>query len=151
MKIYYYDKEGIFIKEGKAHLDPLETEKQEKLVYLLPAKATKKKPPVLKEGEAAVFNGKTWTKKPDFRGAVYYEEDGRKVTIRETGKVLPPNAITTPPPEGMQEPGWENGKWVEKFIDTPKKSHLTEADIAELKAANTIAKLRSFIEKYLQV
>lgn len=152
MKIYSYNnKTGEFLGTRDANIDPLETQKQDKLVYLKPADTTEEKPPRCKKNEVAVFGGERWTKKKDFRGAVYYSKDGFGTRVAEIGKVLPPKAIVTAPPTNMRKPRWENDAWVEKFVETPKKSHLTDEDIEELKKANTVVKLRSFIEKYLQV
>lgn len=55
MKIYSYGEKGKYTGESVADESPLE-----KGVYLIPAHATAIKPPVTKDGEVAVFNGKVW-------------------------------------------------------------------------------------------
>lgn len=61
MKVYLYDEiTKEFIMEEDAHIDPLETKKKGKNVYLLPANATFKEPMQAKEGFKIVFNGKEW-------------------------------------------------------------------------------------------
>lgn len=61
MKIYHYDREtGIYIGESEARIDPLETAKQKKDIYLLPAYATFTAPPVIPEGKQAAFISGKW-------------------------------------------------------------------------------------------
>jgi len=53
MKIYHYSKDGLYIGQAEATLDPLE-----KGSYLIPAKATTEQPPIHKEGEEIYFTDK---------------------------------------------------------------------------------------------
>jgi len=88
MKIYNYDKQGIFINQTTAKESPLETGK-----YLIPAKATTIAPPDTKDNEVAVFEGGEWHIKADFRGVSYYIGD-EMITIKEIGAVVPDEAVS---------------------------------------------------------
>ena len=55
MKIYNYDKEGIFTNESLADESPLEPGK-----FLIPALATEIAPPKATKGKMVVFNGDDW-------------------------------------------------------------------------------------------
>lgn len=57
MKIYNYDKNGIYTGESVADESPLEAG-----IYLIPANATTIKPPTTADNEVAVFDGQLWTK-----------------------------------------------------------------------------------------
>lgn len=61
MKIYRYDNETKeYIGAENAFIDPLETEKQKKDVYLIPANCTEIEPPEEKEGFKIKWDGETW-------------------------------------------------------------------------------------------
>lgn len=73
MIFYTYDektKEYTGIQNG--FIDPLETKKQGKDIYLVPANATDKKPLKAKENQAVIFNGSEWEIIADYRGKTYY-------------------------------------------------------------------------------
>lgn len=73
MIFYIYDektKELIGTQNG--FIDPLETKKQGKNVYLVPANATDKKPLKTKKNQAVIFNGSEWEIIADYRGKTYY-------------------------------------------------------------------------------
>jgi len=149
MKLYNYNKNGEFTGETEARLDPLETIKQGKEVYLHPARTTIKPPiPVLKN-ECAVFDG-DWKTVEDHRGEVYYDENGYKFVISKTGDTVPIDGITEAPPDNMKDPEWENEQWVEKYVEPFPSDHLTKAEIEELRNATTIAALRTFIIKLIK-
>ena len=102
MIIHHYHKAtGEYLRSSEARIDPLETKKQGRDVYLLPAHATDIAPPKIGENEAPVFDGKAWNVVPDYRGAEYYLEDGQKVEISELGEAIPKDALLEPlpPPE----------------------------------------------------
>ena len=68
MKIYNYDPiTFIYTFSENADLDPEETKRQGKNVYLLPANATFIKPPVAKEDKVRVFNENQWEYISDYR------------------------------------------------------------------------------------
>lgn len=71
MLVYNYDFTTFeYIGSEEASLDPAETKKQGKDVYLIPANATLKKPPKIKENQVAIFNeaNGSWKILPDYRG-----------------------------------------------------------------------------------
>lgn len=73
MIFYIYDeKTKEYTGTQNAFIDPLETKKQGKNVYLVPANATAKKPLKTKENQAVIFNGSEWEIIADYRGKIYY-------------------------------------------------------------------------------
>ena len=73
MIFYSYDKKTKeFIGTQNGFIDPLETKKQGKKIYLVPANATDKKPLETKENQAAIFNGSEWEIVADYRNKTYY-------------------------------------------------------------------------------
>ena len=73
MIFYTYDeKTKEFTGTQNAFIDPLETKKQGKNVYLVPANATDKKPLEHKENQAVIFNGSEWEIVADYRDMIYY-------------------------------------------------------------------------------
>ena len=73
MILYTYDeKTKEYTGTQNAFIDPLETKKQGKNVYLVPANATDKKPLDVKENQAVIFNGTEWELIADYRGKTYY-------------------------------------------------------------------------------
>ena len=73
MVFYSYDeKTKEYTGTQNAFIDPLETKKQGKNVYLVPANATDKKPLEAKENQAVIFNGSDWEIIADYRNKTYY-------------------------------------------------------------------------------
>lgn len=73
MIFYIYDKKTKeYIGTQNGFIDPLETKKQGKKVYLVPANATDKKPLETKENQAVIFNGSEWKIVADYRNKIYY-------------------------------------------------------------------------------
>jgi len=68
----YGEKTKEYTGTQNAFIDPLETKKQDKNVYLVPANATAKKPLKTKENQAVVFNGSEWEIVADYRNKTYY-------------------------------------------------------------------------------
>ena len=68
----YNEKTKEYTGTQNAFIDPLETKKQGKDVYLVPANATDKKPLETKENQAVIFNGSEWKIIADYRGKTYY-------------------------------------------------------------------------------
>lgn len=71
MKVYNYD--GItfeYINESEADLNPVATRREGKEIYLLPANATFKKPPIVEDHKIVIFDvyKDKWLVKDDFRG-----------------------------------------------------------------------------------
>ena len=73
MIFYTYDaKTKEYTGTQNGFIDPLETKKQGKNVYLVPANATEKKPLETKENQAVIFNGPEWEIVADYRGQTYF-------------------------------------------------------------------------------
>lgn len=73
MIFYTYDeKTKEYTGTQNGFIDPLETKKQGKNVYLVPANATAKKTLKAKENQAVIFNGSEWEIIADYRGKTYY-------------------------------------------------------------------------------
>ena len=73
MIFYTYDeKTKEYVGTQNGFIDPLETKKQGKNVYLVPANATDKKPLKTKENQAVIFNGSEWEFIADYRNKTYY-------------------------------------------------------------------------------
>ena len=73
MIFYTYDeKTKEYTGTQNAFIDPLETKKQGKDVYLVPANATAKKPLKAKENQAVIFNGSEWEIIAEYRNKTYY-------------------------------------------------------------------------------
>lgn len=111
MNVYKYDeKTKEYIRTEQAQLDPLETKKQQKNVYLLPANATFAEPPEAQEGFARVWNGEAWKQVEDNRGVEYWmPEDTYGASAREMKELgaLPEGATLTPPKQTLDEKNQE--------------------------------------------
>lgn len=97
MIFYTYDKKTKeFTGTQNAFIDPLETKKQGKNVYLVPANATDKKPLETKENQAVIFNGSEWEIIADYRNKTYYIGTEQH-EMKELGDL--PNGATFEPVE----------------------------------------------------
>lgn len=95
MIFYIYDeKTKEYTGTQNAFIDPLETKKQGKNVYLVPANATDKKPLKAKENQAVIFNGSEWEIIADYRNKTYYLGT-EKYEMKELGD-LPKGATFEP-------------------------------------------------------
>ena len=95
MIFYIYDKKTKeYMGTQNAFIDPLETKKQGKKVYLVPATATDKKPLKTKENQAVIFNGIEWEIVADYRNRTYYIGTEQH-EMKELGD-LPKGAIFAP-------------------------------------------------------
>ncbi len=106
MNVYKYDeKTKEYTNTETALLDPLETEKQGKEIYLLPANATFDEVPK-KTGYAAVWNGEQWELLEDNRGIKYWlagdTYDTPAHEMKELG-ALPSGATTERPTKTLDE------------------------------------------------
>ena len=73
MIFYNYDeKTKEYTGTQNGFIDPLESKKQGKNVYLVPANATDKKPLDVKKNQAVIFNGSEWEIITDYRNKTYY-------------------------------------------------------------------------------
>lgn len=69
---YGYNEDGIFTGTESCSPDPLESEREKRAVWLLPANATLTPPPAAEAGHAAVWNGTGWELIEDHRGTSYW-------------------------------------------------------------------------------
>ena len=103
---YLFDeKTKEFKNEVNAQLDPLESEKAGKDIYLLPANATWDEPTV-KDGCVPVWNGETWDAVEDHRKQEYWlPEDKYGAPAREMKELgpLPEGATLTAPERTLDE------------------------------------------------
>lgn len=124
MKVYLYDDETKeFLREEEAFVDPLETKKQGKKVYLLPANATFKEPKETKQGKAIVFNGEEWVFVDDNRGK-YTIKDNQ---IQEIKTLEPVERILT----DEEIKGLESGELIISENEIVKKPDPTRDEISE--------------------
>lgn len=65
---------------------------------LVPAGATTIEPPEVSDQQAARWDGATWKVVSDWRGHVYWTDDGQRHEIRELGIEPPEDALTEAPP-----------------------------------------------------
>ena len=103
---YLYDeKTKEYKSDVNAQLDPLESEKASKNIYLLPANATWLKP-IPKDGCVPVWNGETWDAVEDHRKQEYWlPEDKYGAPAREMKELgpLPEGATLTVPERTLEE------------------------------------------------
>ena len=103
---YLFDeKTKEFKNEVNAQLDPLESTKAGKYIYLLPANATWDEPTV-KDGCVPVWNGETWDAVEDHRKQEYWlPEDKYGAPAREMKELgpLPEGATLTVPERTLEE------------------------------------------------
>ena len=102
MIAYQYDDDGVYVGIVTAQMSPREPD-----VCLIPAQSTDVMPPATGRNECAVWENGKWTTMPDFRGTVYWLDDGTKHEINEIGVTLPLDALEEPPvikpsPEELQ-------------------------------------------------
>ena len=104
--VYKYDeKTKEYLGKAEALLDPLETQLQQKKIYLLPADATFSAP-TLQEGYVSVFKEGAWENIEDNRGKEYWlPEDKYGAPAREMKELgpLPKGATLTAPERTLDE------------------------------------------------
>lgn len=86
MKIYVYNtKNGEFLYEAEAQIDPLASSKGE-TIYLMPPNSTQIAPTEPKAGYANIFTNGKWEQVKDERGKTYYDNDNNTIIITELGQ-----------------------------------------------------------------
>lgn len=130
MNIYHYHPEtGEYMRTAEAKLDPRESEIQGQEVYLIPACATLIAPPEAEEGMARVFDGEAWSLVEDHRGkTVYATADGQQSIIRDLGTISDGYTLEVPP-DGMLQPQYVDGSWIETAIVFQGISVSSKADV----------------------
>lgn len=135
MIFYIYDeKTKEYTGTQNAFIDPLETKKQGKTVYLVPANATDKKPLEAKENQAVIFNGTEWEIIADYRNKTYYIGT-EQYEMKELGDL--PNGATFKPVEP------------EKTLDELKSEKLSELTAITSKFDNQLVNTDMIIKSSL--
>lgn len=135
MKIYHYDgTTGEYLGESDARVSPLESG-----VYLIPANATKEKPPKKTKGKALAFISGVWSLVPDHRGEEFYSiVDGSPVEVKSIGWV-PDETVTKKKKQAGRPFKWQDDDWV---VDLREE---TLKEILSLEASVTPRRLREAI------
>ena len=127
MNLYNYDKNTKeYLSITLASADPMETKIRGEFVPLVPACATLIEPPKTGENEVAIFNGKVWEIKKDFRVShKICDENFNIKDITEIGEIEENYLITTEMAELIKENP-------DKFkIQNEKKTKKTEEEYQE--------------------
>lgn len=105
MNLYNYDKNTKeYLSITLASADPMETKIRGEFVPLVPACATLIEPPKTGENEVAIFNGKVWEIKKDFRVShKICDENFNIKDITEIGEIEENYLITTEMAELIKE------------------------------------------------
>ena len=105
MNLYNYDKNTKeYLSITLASADPMETKIRGEFVPLVPACATVIEPPKTGENEVAIFNGKVWEIKKDFRVShKICDENFNIKDITEIGEIEENYLITTEMAELIKE------------------------------------------------
>lgn len=105
MNLYNYDKNTKeYLSTTLASADPMETKIRGEFVPLVPACATVIEPPKTGENEVAIFNGKVWEIKKDFRVShKICDENFNIKDITEIGEIEENYLITTEMAELIKE------------------------------------------------
>lgn len=101
MIAYRYDDKGFFVEAEECFLDPLETEKQGKEVWMLGANSTFTAPNADRDGFVQKWNGSAWEYVEDHIGKTGYV-DGKFTEIKDYGP-LPEGWSDTPLPPTKEE------------------------------------------------
>ena len=116
MEIYMFDEETKeYIGVENALLDPLETKKQGKHVYLLPANAVFDRPPIAEGGKAVIFDD-GWKQVVDNRGKTAVNADRGIFEIDYLGEKEGDTIVTAEMQKGLDDGTFvvEQGRIVEK-------------------------------------
>lgn len=84
----------------------------------VPAGATDIEPPVTGEHEAACWSGDCWELVPDYRGHVYYTDDGERHEITELGTEPPADALDEAPPAPLADFAANKKREIESALAT---------------------------------
>ena len=142
MIFYTYDeKTKEYTGTQNAFIDPLETKKQGKKVYLVPANATEKKPLKAKENQAVIFNGSEWEIVADYRGKTYYVGT-EKYEMKELGNL--PEGATFEPIKSESELSY--GKIEQELVNFDKQISSIKDELLTailLEDTDTVATLKN--------
>lgn len=85
--VYWTDEKGYFKGVVKCQLDPLESKKQNKEVYLLPKNSLEEEPPSFKKGEIAFWNGTSWEIRENNIGKLIYNKKSGGEVVCQTPEI----------------------------------------------------------------
>lgn len=88
MKCNLYDNDFFYVGEGVCQLDPMESRKQGKEVYLMPANSTLEPIPELAIDEIAKFENNAWVKVKDVSNNIYYDIDNGSSVKFQFGDIV---------------------------------------------------------------
>lgn len=92
---YKYDKDTKeYIGFQQCQLDPLESERQGREIYLVPANCTLEIPPEREDGKAIIFENGGWQKVPDYRDRRAYNAE-HLFTVYYIGDLKPGDILLT--------------------------------------------------------
>lgn len=125
MFIYNYHPETKeFHSKSLAKLNPLESEKQKKKIYLKPVNSTFVKPE-RKKGFVPVWIGDKWENKRDRRGEKYFlPGDSREYTIKSLDQSIPKNALVEIDEKALKIKNVSEANFVRKKILSQLKNKL---------------------------
>ena len=129
MELFIYDnKTKEYRGKEKQFLDPVESKKSGKDVYIKTTNSTSLTPPTTLKNETSIFENEKWLKVPDFREEIYFNiTDATQVIFNLKDTVT--RAMTKKDPLAFISPIWDSAKskWKEnmsldgtkisKFID----------------------------------
>lgn len=99
-KIYnFHPATGEYIGEGLADPSPMEPG-----VWLYPAHSTETAPPAAGPGQAAIFDGESWSLVADHRGETWFTAEGQAIVIDALGDPAQLDLLPEAPPEPEPEP-----------------------------------------------
>jgi hypothetical protein len=112
MKCNLYDNDFYFVGLGECQLDPMDSRKQGKEVYLLPANGTFKELPELNFDEVAKFENNEWVKIKDVSKNQYYDKENGREKSFNFGDIVDNTKYTSVVPiENYLYQKFENGSW----------------------------------------
>lgn len=123
----YNEKTKEYLGKAEALLDPLETQLQQKEIYLLPADATFSEP-TLQEGYVSIFKDGAWENIEDNRGKEYWLQDdvyGTPARKMETLGALPADAMFSPPQKTLEQVKQEKIIELKSMRDTAEVEPIT--------------------------
>lgn len=122
MKIFNYDKNGVFVSESKS--------RDVKGEAIIPANATKEVPPKEKSGYVRVFKGDKWGYVIDNRNSkVWSKETKQEVIVDYIGEI--DSAYTDVQPSKFDV--WSDGSWVEDSDARKVSAELSLIALADTK------------------
>ena len=143
MKIYKYSESTKeYLGYMEAYLDPLETSKKGKEVFVIPPYFTVTKPELPQKGHTMIFNGENWEEVEDHRGLIVYnKKTGNEKVLVELGPI--PNIYQLEKPIFLEELRELKVKELNEAISFAKR------EICEIKGIKSSVENWVELSKYL--